>query len=94
MDLSRRTIGADGMQPPTSDELRMLVYHPRHASDPDRPLRFARRLLGRPGLTHAELVRLPEKEARRLIAALREEFPDRTAAIADKVKKELLGRLE
>ena len=81
------------MTPSTGDELRMLVYHPRHSSDPDVPLRFARGLLGLPRLTHAALAALTEADAQRLIAALREEFPDRSAAIADKVKQDLLGRL-
>ncbi|HTM68977.1 MAG TPA: hypothetical protein VL426_06805 [Candidatus Binatia bacterium] len=94
MEASDLTNASAAMSPATADELRMLVYHPRHASDPDRPLRFARQLLGRPALTHAALPSLPATEADRLIAALKAEFPDRTASITDKVRKELLGRLD
>ncbi|MEY4744754.1 MAG: hypothetical protein RL272_699, partial [Candidatus Parcubacteria bacterium] len=48
------------MRRETLDELTMLVYHPRHASDPERPLRFARELLSRPDLMHATLPLLAE----------------------------------
>ncbi|HTK04371.1 MAG TPA: hypothetical protein VL500_02210 [Candidatus Eisenbacteria bacterium] len=89
---SQNNDAAGPMSPATLDELRMLVYHPRHASDPERPLRYARRLLSRPRLAHATLGALPEADAVLLIAALREEFPDRSAGIASRVKKDMLGR--
>jgi len=93
MELADRHNGATGqMSSATLDELRMLVYHPRHASDPERPLRFARSLLSMPRLAHATLGALPEADALRLIAALQAEFPDRSVGIAARVKKEMLDR--
>lgn len=83
---------SDAQRPETRDELTMLVYHPRHASDPDRPLRFARALLGRPELTHAAIDALVEADAVRLIAALREEYPDRTAGIVARTVERLSDR--
>lgn len=89
---SQNNDAAAPMSAATLDELRMLVYHPRHASDPERPLCFARALLGSKKLSHAALASLPETDARRLIAALKKEFPDRRAAIVARVTKELLDR--
>ncbi len=80
------------MRRETLDELMLLVYHPRHASDPERPLRFARAFLGRPGLTHATLPAIGEDEAVRLIPALSEAFPDRTAEIVARTTRDLLDR--
>jgi hypothetical protein len=80
------------MRPETRDELTMLVYHPRHASDSDRPLRFARIFLGRPDLMHSTLDALVEADAVRLIAALRSEFPDRTAGISARLTDQLADR--
>jgi hypothetical protein len=80
------------MRPETRDELVLLVYHPRHASDPDRPLRFARAFLGRPELTHASIDALADADASRLIAALRQEYPDRTAGLVARVSRELSDR--
>lgn len=80
------------MRAETRDELTMLVYHPRHASDPDRPLRFARTFLGRPDLTHATIDALVDADALRLIAALRQEYPDRTAGLVARVSRELGDR--
>ncbi len=80
------------MRRETLDELLMLVYHPRHSSDPDRPLAFARGFLARPGLTHAALPSIPERDARRLIAALVAAFPDRTAEIVARAVRDLIDR--
>lgn len=80
------------MRAETRDELTMLVYHPRHASDPDRPLRFARAFLGRPDLTHSTIDALADDDASRLIAALRQEYPDRTAGLVSRVARELSDR--
>jgi hypothetical protein len=80
------------MRQETRDELTMLVYHPRHASDPDRPLRFARAFLGRPDLAHSTLDALVEEDAARLIAALRSEFPDRTQGLVARVVSDLADR--
>lgn len=88
------TANASGaMRPETRDELTMLVYHPRHASDPDRPLRFARTFLGRPDLMHSTIDALVDADALRLIAALRQEYPDRTAGLVTRVAQELTDRL-
>lgn len=83
---------SDAMRRETYDELMLLVYHPRHASDPDRPLHFARGLLARPHLTHATLPAIGEGEARRLIAALLAAFPDRTADIVARTVRDLIDR--
>lgn len=80
------------MRPETRDELIVLVYHPRHASDPDRPLRFARTFLGRPDLKHSTIDALVEADATRLVAALRSEFPDRTAGITARLSDQLADR--
>lgn len=80
------------MRAETRDELTVLVYHPRHASDPDRPLRFARAFLGRPDLTHSTIDALVDADAVRLIAALREEYPDRTAGIVARTVERLSER--
>ncbi len=83
---------AAAMRAETARELALLVYHPRHGSDPEAALRLCRGLLGRPDLTHAALERLTEREARTLIAALREARPDRTSDLKAKVAQDLLGR--
>lgn len=83
---------AAAMRRETRDELLMLVYHPRHASDPERPLRFARGFLSRPDLMHATLPSLAEDDARRLVAALAAEFPDRSAEIVARTVRDLLDR--
>lgn len=89
---TRTNDSSAAMRPETLRELTVLVYHPRHASDPDRPLRFARAFLAMPGLAHATLAALSQDDGERLVAALRIEFPDRSTAIVKSVTDELLGR--
>lgn len=91
-DMIRTNDPAPAMRRETLDELRMLVYHPRHSSDPERPLRFAREFLSRPDLMHATLPSLAEDDARRLVEALAGAFPDRSAEIAARTVRDLLDR--
>lgn len=92
MEHAKPADSSDAKRAETLRELMLLVYHPRHASDPDRPLRFARAFLAMPTLAHATLPSLTQEDAARLVAALREEFPDRRASIVRRVTDQLLDR--
>jgi hypothetical protein len=78
--------------PETAARLKILAYHPRHSSNPDTTLRFAREFLGRDDLTHQTLLLLGEADALRLIEALERRFPDKRAGTAAKVTRTMLDR--
>lgn len=80
--------------PETVARLKILAYHPRHSSNPDETLRFAREFLGRDDLSHATLLSLGEADALRLIDALARRFPDNRAGTAKKVTRQMLDRLD
>lgn len=81
------------MRPETEKRLMLLLYHPRHSSDPDGLLRLARELLGMPKLSHATVMDIVEADAVRLISALERAFPDRSAGIASRTADDLKNRL-
>ncbi len=92
MEQANQAAATSPLRPETEKRLRVLAYHPRHASDPDAVLRLARETLGRPDLTHRTLTAVCEGDALRLIAAIEAAFPDKRSAAAAKVKRELLNR--
>jgi hypothetical protein len=80
------------MREGTRKALRRFFFDPRHSSDPEAVLRFSRDVLGMPGLTIAGALALEERDALRLIDALRAAFPDKTAAAAARAAEKISGR--